>query len=521
MPWVNLTTYEFQNKIQSCRHNQLKMVRYLLAILALIALVPVALAATDRPNVIVVFIDDMGWGDFSCFGNDNAATPHIDRLAKEGVRFEQFYVNSPICSPSRTALSTGQYPQRWRITSFLNDRLSNEQRGMAQWLDPDAPMLARFLQKSGYATRHFRKWHLGGQRDVNDAPPITEYGFDTSLTNFEGMGPKLLPLTLKPGEKEPGHIWSDAESLGEGYRWMQRSEITGGFVDAAIPFMDQAVEAGKPFYLNLWPDDVHSPFWPPVAQWGDGSKRELYLAVLESMDKQLGRLFDHIRNDADLKNNTLVLVCSDNGPERAAGESGPFRGFKTYLYEGGIRVPACVRWPAKIRAGRKSDFVCGYIDLLPTLVSLAGGDASRLSVKPVDGVDLSGTLVGETQEGVGRPWFSYNGQNGEEAEHLAVIDDGWKLKVNGPRLTSIEQLKDGSRQIELFQISKDPFEEKDLKDSRSDLVANLGAMLVTHRALQPERSVPRYREGMRGFIPPKNWKLNPETPNKLVGRYKK
>ncbi|MEM8734295.1 MAG: sulfatase-like hydrolase/transferase, partial [Planctomycetota bacterium] len=242
-----------------------------------------------RPNVILVFIDDMGWADFSCFGNQDANTPNIDRLAEEGIRFEQFYVNSPICSPSRTAISTGQYPQRWRITSYLNNRKDNRRRGMAQWLDPKAPMLARYLNQAGYATGHFGKWHMGGQRDVDDAPFISAYGFDESLTNFEGMGPKLLPMTLKPGDKEPGKIWEKAERLGEGFRWMQRSEITAGFVDAAIPFIDQAVESKKPFYINLWPDDVHSPYWPPVETWGDGSKRRLYLSVLETMDRELGR----------------------------------------------------------------------------------------------------------------------------------------------------------------------------------------------------------------------------------------
>ena len=155
-----------------------------------------SLMSASRPNIILVFIDDMGWGDFSCFGNESAKTPHIDRLAKEGIRFEQFYVNSPICSPSRTAISTGQYPQRWRITSYLSNRNHNDQRGMAQWLDPKAPMLARSLQQNGFATGHFGKWHMGGQRNVDDAPAIRDYGFDASLTNFEGMGPKLLPLTL-------------------------------------------------------------------------------------------------------------------------------------------------------------------------------------------------------------------------------------------------------------------------------------------------------------------------------------
>src|SRR5690606_3533037 len=154
-----------------------------LALCALLSFSLLARAQAGTPNIVFVFIDDMGWGDFTCFGNVDAKTPNIDRLASEGIRFEQFYVNSPICSPSRCALTTGQYPHRWRITSFLNNRADNERRGMAQWLDPDAPTLARFLKQSGYATGHFGKWHMGGQRDVDDAPPITAYGFDESLTN--------------------------------------------------------------------------------------------------------------------------------------------------------------------------------------------------------------------------------------------------------------------------------------------------------------------------------------------------
>ena len=143
-----------------------------------------AAAPKPRPNIVVVFIDDMGWGDLSCFGNKAVETQNIDRLAAEGIRFEQFYVNSPICSPSRVAISTGQYPHRWRITSYLSNRQHNEARGVAQWLDPKAPMLARMLHDSGYATGHFGKWHMGGQRDVGEAPLISEYGFDASLTNF-------------------------------------------------------------------------------------------------------------------------------------------------------------------------------------------------------------------------------------------------------------------------------------------------------------------------------------------------
>ena len=292
------------------------MMKSLLSIALTLAVATTSFASS--PNIVMIFIDDMGWGDFSCFGNPDAQTPNIDRMAAEGIRFSQFYVNAPICSPSRCALTTGQYPHRWKITSFLNHRKDNNDRGVAQWLDPSAPTLAKFLQKSGYATGHFGKWHLGGQRDVDDAPPITDYGFDESLTNFEGMGPKLLPLTMKPGDTEPARIWEDAVRLGEPVTWMQRSEITTGFIDRAIPFIDRAVEQNKPFFVNLWPDDVHGPWWPPVDQWADG-RRGLYLAVLREMDRQFGKLFEHLRRSPTLCNNTLVLICSDNGPEIGAG----------------------------------------------------------------------------------------------------------------------------------------------------------------------------------------------------------
>lgn len=298
--------------------------------------VPKKIAAKEKPNIITVFIDDMGWSDLSCFGGDVVQTENIDRLASEGIKFQQFYVNSPICSPSRVALTTGQYPQRWRITSFLNNRKNNNERGIAQWLDPDAPVLARQLSRSGYATGHFGKWHMGGQRDVNNAPPIHRYGFDQSLTNFEGMGAKLLPLTMTPDSPEPGRIWEGAVNLGEPVTWMQRSEITAGFVQASLEFINQALASKQPFYINVWPDDVHSPFFPPLERWGE-TKRDLYYGVLKTMDKQLGVLFDRIRDDQRLRNNTLIVFCSDNGHEPGAGQSDPLRGAKTWLYEGGIR----------------------------------------------------------------------------------------------------------------------------------------------------------------------------------------
>lgn len=441
-------------------------------------------AHPTKPNIVLVFIDDMGWGDFSCFGNEAARTPHIDRLAKEGVRFEQFYVNSPICSPSRTAISTGHYPQRWRITSYLAHRDMNKRRGMAQWLDPKAPMLARSLQQAGYATGHFGKWHMGGQRNVDDAPSITAYGFDASLTNFEGMGPKLLPLTLKPGQDpvKPGRIWADAERLGQGVRWMQRSEITRGFVDEAIPFIDRAVKSGTPFYINLWPDDVHSPFWPPVAKWGN-NKRELYLSVLETMDEQLGKLFSHIRDTPLLRNNTLVLVCSDNGPELGAGVAGPFRGFKTQLYEGGVRSSLIAWGPGLVKAKNKvnCESVFSAVDLVPTLLDITG--TPHANGVTYDGESVPDVLLGKSNVSRKSPIFfrrppdrdAFYGD--KDLPDLAVRDGKWKFLCE----------YDGS-EPELFDIEKDRGETTNIASEHPKLVARFAkACIAWHKSLPPDK----------------------------------
>ena len=453
--------------------------RALLAVVLSLAVAVPAISA-DRPNIVLVFIDDMGWGDFSCFGNHDAKTPHIDRLAREGIRFEQFYVNSPICSPSRTAISTGQYPQRWSITSYLSNRDHNNKRGMAQWLDPKAPMLARWLQQSGYATGHFGKWHMGGQRNVDDAPAITEYGFDVSLTNFEGMGPKLLPLVLRPGQDKPGKIWEDAQRLGAGYRWMLRSEITAGFVDAAIPFIEEARKAKKPFYVNLWPDDVHSPFWPPVDKWADG-KRGLYHSVLREMDRQLGKLFDFIRSDESLRDNTLVLVCSDNGPERGAGSAGPFRGHKAHLYEGGVRSSLVAWGPGLIEKRNHVDreSVFSAIDLAPTLLDLTGTPWPE-GVR-FDGEPLAGTLLGKGGSRQAPIFFrrppdcnAYYGTN--DLPDLAMRDGKWKYLCE----------YDGS-QPELYDLEADRGETKNLAAQHPVLVANLTKALVAwHKSMPPD-----------------------------------
>jgi len=428
--------------------------------------------AAKKPNIILVFIDDMGWGDFSCFGNKDAETPNVDRMADEGLAFEQFYVNSPICSPSRVAISTGQYPQRWGITSFLSNRRHNKQRGVKDWLDPKAPMLARSLKAAGYATGHFGKWHMGGQRDVKEAPAITEYGFDESLTNFEGMGPKLLPLTMT-GDGKVGKIWGRATILGGPVTWMQRSKITGGFGDAAIPFMNKARETGKPFYVNLWPDDVHSPFWPPREKYNEAKKngkRGLYLAVLEEMDRQFGKLFDYVRKDEKLRDNTLILICSDNGPELGAGRAGNLKGYKTHLFEGGTRS-SLVAWapgfiPKKASGTRNKDSVFAAIDLTPSLLKLTG--AKPQAGAKYDGEDMLDTLLGKSKASRKAPIFfsrppdRKNFYGFKDLPDLAMRHGKWKFLCDF----------DGGRPL-LYNAITDPGETKNLAGKYPEVVKEL------------------------------------------------
>ena len=435
-----------------------------------------------QPNIIMVLVDDLGWGDFSCFGNTSVKTPHIDRLAAEGLRFEQFYVASPICSPSRVGLSTGQYPQRWRITSFLNNRAENNARGMAQWLDPRAPMLARLLHDAGYATGHFGKWHMGGQRDVGEAPLITEYGFDESLTNFEGLGPRVLALLDAHDGKPPRLHALGSDKLGRGeIRQQDRAEVTATYTAAALAFIKKSAAARRPFFVNLWPDDVHSPFFPRAALRGDAAKRTLYHAVLATMDAQLGVLFDAIRADHALRENTLILVCSDNGPEVGAGSAGPFRGSKGMLYEGGIRSPLIVWGPHFTNAkktgavNRTSHF--STIDVAPTILDIVGVRAPAGT--PFDGGSMRETLLGRSEVSRGQPLFfrrppdraSFVGV--AKLPDLAVRDGRWKLLCT----------YDGAA-TELYDLTVDPSEKNNLAAAQPAETARLTAAAVAwHRSL--------------------------------------
>ena len=444
-------------------------------------------AQARPPNVLFVLIDDMGYGDLTCYGERRVHTDNLDRLAREGIRFTQFYVNAPICSPSRTALMTGQYPERWRITSYLEFRAANATRGMANWLDPAAPTVARHMRAAGYATGHFGKWHMGGQRDVGDAPLITEYGFDQSLTTFEGLGDRILPL-LDAYNGKPARRYSlGSDKLGRGnITWMERSKVTGGFVAAAIEFIKKAEAADKPFYVDVWPDDVHSPFFPPKDLRGDSSKRERYLGVVQATDDQLKPLLDLVRDDAKLRDNTLIVVASDNGPEAGAGTTGPFRGQKGNLYEGGVREPFITWGPGlldKSAIGTVDDHsvVAGF-DLLPSLVAVAGRPATSVSS---DGEDRSDVMLGRSRTARTRPlmWMrppDRPGWVGEWLPDLSIRQGDWKLLV----------MADGANP-QLYDLAADGAERTNVAAAHADLVATLTKRVTDWYHALPVKLPPR------------------------------
>lgn len=442
-----------------------------------------AAAPPARPNLLVVYVDDAGYADFPFYEDGRPRTPNIDRLCREGLRFTQFYVNAPICSPSRVAITTGQYPSRWGITTFIASRQENASRGIPDWLDPAAPSLARTLRAAGYATGHFGKWHLGGGRDVGDAPLIEEYGFDASLTQFEGLGDRVLPLLDDHDGQRPRKLPLGVASaqLGRGHvEWVDRGQQTGRYVDRAVTFIKQAQSQGKPFFVNVWPDDVHTPLHPPAALRGDGGKRELYLGVLENMDRQLSALFDFIRVDRSLRDSTMILIASDNGFEPGAGAGGALRGSKGTLYEGGIREPLVVWAPGLMDStavgATNEKTLISSIDVVPSLLTIAGATPGDV---PLDGEDLSPVLLGRAAPLRKSPLYWVRppdrpGKPRDDLPDLAVRDGRWKLLVEF----------DGARP-ELYDVVADPNETRNRAASQPEIVRTLSAQVLGwHAAMQ-------------------------------------
>ncbi|HKZ31186.1 MAG TPA: sulfatase-like hydrolase/transferase, partial [Vicinamibacteria bacterium] len=397
------------------------------------AVVATPLPDLGPPNVVIVLADDLGWGDLGSYGNKVIRTPNIDRLAAEGARYTTFYVPTPICAASRAGLLTGRFPGRVGIPWNPPRRLN---RGEV--------VLASVLRERGYATGMVGKWHLGWDREEM---PI-HYGFD-------------FYYGLPAGEDETDFILGDLPTKDS----VPPDQLARRYTETAIKFM-ASQPRDRRFFTYLAHRDPHLDNFP-APEFAGRSAAGAYGDVIEQLDAWVGELMKWLR-DSGLDQNTLVIFMSDNGPmipPRGPGSAGPWSGGKFSCEEGGVRVPAIMRWPARIRPGRVVNEIVSSLDLFPTLVTLTG---ATLPARHYDGQDVSKLVTGEVDR-VGGPGMDggrevvFSGQDG-----AAGIRSG-KWKYLRPGIWS------GT--TTLFDLEADPGEQQDLSRARPELVKQLEARL--------------------------------------------
>jgi arylsulfatase A-like enzyme len=444
----------------------------------LLAIANTVPAQTNKPNVIFILVDDMGYADTSCFQtytNPVVVTTNIDRLATQGLRFTQYYVAAPICSASRTALISGSYPGRWRITSFLDNKAANRNRNMADFADPQVPTTARAFKAAGYAVGHFGKWHMGDGRNVDDAPLPEAYGYDDSLVAFEGLGNRLA-------YNEESLSTANALLQQGNLTWIPKAESASNQVNAAIDFLK--AHTNQPCYLDLWFNDVHTGWFPAPGTWlkyaayTTNVNEQKFYAVLANLDVQVGRFLTAL-DDLGLATNTIVIYSSDNGAPGdgsvafSLARNGGLRGKKGSLYEGGIREPFIVRWPGHIPAGTtNTETVLNAVDLMPSLCDLA---QINLPVNYLpDGEDLSASWLGQPQMRTKPLYWWFINDTGpaagtyHHAPPLAMRINNWKVLTDYTKTT-----------LELYDLGTDPFETNNLVGSQSALANSMADQLIS------------------------------------------
>lgn len=408
-----------------------------------------AIAAPAKPNIVVIFIDDMGYADIGPFGNAKLRTPHLDTLAQQGRKFTSFYA-APVCSMSRASLLTGCHNSRVSVPGVI-------QPWAEIGLHPDEDTLADVLKRHGYATGCFGKWHLGHHPKFM---PLRQgfdefFGIPYSNNMREGYGPKKdsPPLPLYQGEKvvetEP-----------------DQTQFTRRFTEEAVRFI--RAKKDQPFFVYLPHPMIHVPLHASAGFMGKSAGGRIG-DTIEEIDWSVGQITAALK-ELKLEENTLVVFTSDNGPDRR--DAPPFRGNKSSNYEGGVRVPCIMRWPGKIPAGSTTDHLLGVIDLLPTLAKLSG---ARLDPdKALDGVDVSPLLLEAAPEAVRDTHLYYDLGIGQVA---AIRQGDWKLFLKIPvgKGKPQESKARPAPGVALYHLKTDPAEANNVAADHPEIVTRLKA----------------------------------------------
>jgi arylsulfatase A-like enzyme len=430
-------------------------------------LIATTMFADDRPNIVVILADDLGYNDLGCFGAKEIRTPHLDRMAREGRRFTDFYVGGPTCTPSRVALLTGCYPVR----AGFDDAISRHADGgvsPSRVLYADAPYgihadeitIPEILRDAGYRTGMIGKWHLG------DAPifnPI-HHGFE----EFFGV-----PYS---NDMEPYYYLRGAERIAEP---IDRDNQIRRYTDEAISFIRN--HRGEPFFLYFAHAMPHTPLAASERFQGK-SKRGRFGDAVEEIDWSVGQILDMLR-ELELAQKTLVIFTSDNGPWYARGEDGgsafPLRGAKGSTYEGGVRVPCIMWWPGTAPAGTRCRQVAATMDFLPTFAALAG--TAPPSDRTIDGHDIRPLLTDNQAKSPWKALFYYFGN-----ELHAVRSGPWKLRAQNHLLNDNIYQRGASKEVvvpeALYHLRRDPGEQKSVLADHPQIVKRLEQYLSAARA---------------------------------------
>jgi arylsulfatase A len=426
-------------------------------LLILIALAT-CLSAARKPNVVIVFIDDLGYADIGPFGATKQKTPHLDRMASEGMKLTSFYA-APVCSVSRAQLLTGCYGPRVGVPGVYGPASRNG-------LNPSEHTIAERLKEQGYATTCIGKWHVGDQPEFLPTKQGFDHYFGIPYSNDMQRMAKVTKLPVTPLLRD--------DKVAELLEDSQQEKIVERYTSEAVSFI--TANKDRPFLLYLPHTAVHAPVSPGAAFRGKSANGQ-FGDWVEELDWSVGRVLDTLR-DLKLADDTLVIFTSDNGPwaakGRDAGSAGPLRGTKGSTWEGGMRVPTIAWWPGKIVPGSVSDAVAGTIDLLPTAVAIAGG---TLPAEPkIDGRDISPLLLGKTTEAAREAHFYF-----DNFQLQAVRQGPWKLAIK-PQPESLrgkvaeDATGDAPR---LYHLDKEIGEKTNVAAEHPEIVAKLTSLAAT------------------------------------------